>query len=172
MRTRLILGLAALAVLGAACGTSAPEAGDGSEAAAVLAYGEDLQGWGETEEDLLGRYDSVTGNNYTDDEALYTEFTELIPDYRDFLAELEEKRYPPGDVRGLHDLFTAAHNKQYSAMTQLAAAVEQFDTTLATDANERLIAARRDFRDFEDELERLLEEHQLEWVEQPPAPKP
>ena len=121
---------------------------------------EDLEPLVEREEEVINEYDSVTGAGYTDD---YTTFVHLdtvvIPLYLDFIADLESIKLENKEVRDVHEIFIAATNKQYDAMVKMLAALDQQDYELVGEANEMLTEGRAGLRDYQAELESLLDEH-------------
>jgi hypothetical protein len=121
----------------------------------------------ERQEELSDAYnDRFLDEGTTDEEAYEILVDEIIPGYRDFVQDVEEYRPQTEAVRDLHEQFISALGSQYNAFTQMLAALEYFDVTLITDANERLDEARREFRGFERELESLMREHGVAWPEE------
>lgn len=117
----------------------------------------------ETEEQIINRYDSVIGENYTSDEVTYKVLTEeVIPKYRDFVEKLEEIQPQTEEVQEVHEIYLSAVNKQYNAMTQVAAAIEQLDTNLIVQANEKMAEGRSEIRTFQSKLHTLAKEHNVE----------
>ncbi len=117
----------------------------------------------ETETQIIDSYDSVVGENYTSDEELYRVLSEdVMPKYRDFSAKLEEIQPQTQEVREVHELYITAVNKQYNAIVQMIAALENQDMNLIVEANEKLSEGRSDIRSFNNSLETLAAEHDVE----------
>lgn len=115
------------------------------------------------EEEILSLYGSVTGNNYTDDYVLYeTIQSDIIPKYQNFITAIEDIRPKTSEVRELHEIYIKASNDQYNAMIMILDAIEYQDHGVIKEANEKLDGARRLMRDFQYELEELLDNHNLE----------
>lgn len=114
------------------------------------------------ETEALQKYESVTGDNYTDDFVLYeTLSNEIIPTYRKFVEGLEEIKPKTKEVQELHGLYVEAANTQYNAFVQIMAAIEQLDTNIIANANEKLSEGRKKLREFETKLLELAEEHNV-----------
>lgn len=101
------------------------------------------------EERIIGLYDSVTGVNYTNDEALYyTLLDEVIPGYRQFVADLEAIMPENKEIRALHEKYIEAANIQYNSFTLMISAIEQQSMDTMTEANQGLDEARRLLREW------------------------
>ncbi|WP_235849019.1 MULTISPECIES: hypothetical protein [Bacillaceae] len=120
----------------------------------------------EEEEEIVALYESVTGVNYTDDFILYdTIELDIIPKYQTFINDLEAIRPATSEVREVHETYIQASNVQYNAMVMILEAIEFQDQGMIIDANEKLDEARTLFRQFQYDLEDLLDEHNLELEE-------
>lgn len=116
------------------------------------------------EEEILFLYESVTGHNYVNDFVLYdTIELDIIPLYQVFIDNLEAVRPSTSEVREIHEIFIEAHNEQYSAMVTILNAIDRQDHGLINEANEKLNTARTLLRNYEYELEDLMDEHNLEF---------
>ncbi|MBD8026772.1 hypothetical protein H9636_08880 [Ureibacillus sp. Re31] len=101
------------------------------------------------EERIIGLYDSVTGVNYTNDEVLYyTLLDEVIPGYRQFVADLEAIMPKNAEVQALHEKYIEAANIQYNSFTLMISAIEQQSMDTMTEANQGLDEARRLLREW------------------------
>lgn len=101
------------------------------------------------EERIIGLYDSVTGVNYTNDEALYyTLLDEVIPGYRQFVADLEAIMPENKEIQALHEKYIEAANIQYNSFTLMISAIEQQSMDTMTEANQGLDEARRLLREW------------------------
>jgi PBP1b-binding outer membrane lipoprotein LpoB len=112
------------------------------------------------ESNALSGYNSVTGNNYTDDSEMYRVLTDsVIPTYRTFTQKLEEIKPQTPEVQAIHEIYIEAVNNQYNGMVQLSAACENQDTNLVAQANEKLDKGRKGIRDFQSKLDELSKKH-------------
>ncbi|RNC97552.1 hypothetical protein [Lysinibacillus halotolerans] len=101
------------------------------------------------EERIIGLYDSVTGVNYTNDEVLYyTLLDEVIPGYRQFVADLEAIMPENKEIQALHEKYIEAANIQYNSFTLMISAIEQQSMDTMTEANQGLDEARRLLREW------------------------
>ncbi|WEK54231.1 MAG: hypothetical protein P0Y55_16990 [Candidatus Cohnella colombiensis] len=121
---------------------------------------------GDEEDKLLTAYSNVTGDNYESDEDLYYALDEdIIPRYYKFITKLENIRPKTAEVKELHEIYVAAANNQYNAMTQVLAALEGQDYNLIAEANDKLSKGRKGVRDWQDRLSQLMKEHNIELKE-------
>lgn len=117
----------------------------------------------QSETEIMNNYGSVTGDKYKDDETTYKAISEkVVPQYRDFIAKLEAVKPNTKEVQDLHETYISASNKQFNAMVQFMAALEQQDTNLITQANDKLTEGRKEIRDFQSKLEQLAANHKVE----------
>lgn len=111
------------------------------------------------EERLIGIYDSVTGDNYSDDETLYAALTnQIIPGYLAFIDEVEAVMPRNSAIREVHEIYIEAINVQNGAFTLMLSALEQQDYEIITEANEKLTTARGLMRDYMYAVEDLAAE--------------
>ena len=120
----------------------------------------------ETESEIIGAYESVTGDNYTDDNALYDVLENtIIPMYSDFIDDIEQITPETEEVRALHEEYIEASNLQYNAMLKILSALENQDYALISEANEMLSEGRSMMRQYTNDLESLAEENNVEFEE-------
>jgi len=154
---RFLLPVALISAILAGCGSN-PVQDD------LIHYiNEEVLPLADEENAITGAYESVTGENYVDDESLYAELETLIPKYRDYVAKIEEINPETDEVKELHELYIAASNKQYNAMVQISAALENQDVNLVSEANGKLDEARSGMREYRNRLEALAKEHDVEF---------
>ncbi|TYR80771.1 hypothetical protein FZC66_10430 [Priestia megaterium] len=124
----------------------------------------DLSKASELEARAIEAYDSVSGDNYTDDAAMYTAMVnEVIPQYRKFIDELEEIKVETDELRDIHEGYIKAANTQYNAFVKIVSALDKRDRTLIVEANEMLDEARKGIRQYLTDIERLAKEHDVEF---------
>ena len=83
------------------------------------------------------------------------------PSVRKFVEGLEEIKPKTKEVQELHELYVEAANMQYNALVQIMAAIEQLDTNIIANANEKMSEGRKKLREFETKLLELAEEQNV-----------
>lgn len=117
------------------------------------------------ETDAVNLYESVTGDNYTDDNTLYNALKDqVVPQYRDFTTELESlsANIKTDEVRKIHESYIEACNLQLSAFTTMIAAIENQDYKIISEANDKLAKARSLIRDWKNNLDKLCSDNGVE----------
>ena len=105
-------------------------------------------------------FDSVTGNNYSDDLALYDVLeAEVIPTYSDFVNDLEQIKPATPEVQKIHEQFISSANMQLSGFIMIMSAIEKQDSAEFATANEKLSSARQMSREWETALKQLADAH-------------
>ena len=153
-----VLGLAAvLALVLSACtinlgnsgeSSNSPEAAsnellqEASGASEKQNYLNQLQGLSQRETDILSKYDSVSGENYTDDETLYYTLMELIPDVQQFIGDLEAITPTDPLLAEIQKTLVDGWNLQSKGFTLAAAALADQDLSKIAEANEALAQGR------------------------------
>ncbi|RHW36179.1 hypothetical protein D1B33_11100 [Lysinibacillus yapensis] len=123
------------------------------------AYLDDISVLAPEEARIIELYDGVTGVNYTNDDVLYTALLdEIIPAYRDFVAELESIMPQNPQIRELHEVYIEAANIQYNSFIVMVSALEEQDSDKITEANQGLDQARKLLRDWLYEVESIASE--------------
>lgn len=116
------------------------------------------------EQKVLDDYDSVTGNNYTDDETLYNKLIdEILPEYRDFISELEGINIETKELSDIHEKYIDAANTQQQGLIKITDALEKQNIGLAAEANQMLTEGRKGLRDYQKEIKNLAKEHNVEF---------
>lgn len=125
----------------------------------LLTYiNEELPPLVEYEDTAISTFDAVTGENYTDDLSLYTALTStIIPVYGEMRAMLENitMNLKTKEVRNLNEIYIEAANEQYNAFVMFQTALEQGDSNLVLQANEKLDTGRKLLRTWQIELDDL-----------------
>ncbi|MCM3595403.1 hypothetical protein M4D55_06310 [Metabacillus idriensis] len=110
----------------------------------------------------ISAYDSVSGDNYTSDEVMYSVMVdEVSPTYNSFIADLEEVQVESEKIKALHENYIKAANIQHSAFILIISGLEEQDRGKIIEANDKLATARKMIREFSDELETLAEENDV-----------
>jgi uncharacterized lipoprotein NlpE involved in copper resistance len=117
------------------------------------------------EAEAIAAYESVSGNNYSDDSTMYEVLTEtIIPTYRDLVDGVEAitLRLKTKEVRVLNEKYVEAVNTQMNGFIILMTALETQDGGLMVDFNERQDKGRRLAREWQIELQDLCNQHGVE----------
>ncbi|WCN36733.1 hypothetical protein [Aneurinibacillus uraniidurans] len=114
------------------------------------------------ETDAIRDYESVTGNNFKNDEITYNKLQDsVIPKYRDFIEKLEAIKPATKELQAAHEIYIQAANKQYSAFLQMSDALEKQDVGLLAQANDKLAEGRKGIRQWQTEIEALAKKHNV-----------
>jgi len=125
---------------------------------------EDMTTAFELEAKAVAAYDSVSGLNYTDDWTMYdTIQTTVIPNYNEFIKELNRVKVETDEVREIHEIYIKGADIQFNAFVKILTALETQDITLVEEANAMLEEARTLIRQYMTELDKLSKEHEVEW---------
>lgn len=88
---------------------------------------------------------------------------QVIPKSRELIEKAEAVEVETDELEKLHELYLDALNKQDQAFTLLLSAIEEQDFATVTQANEKLDDARKLMREYISKLEKLAEEHNVEF---------
>lgn len=117
----------------------------------------------ELEAEAIAAYDSVTGDNYIDDETTYYHIQDVaLPLFADLIEEVEAIQPTTPEVRELHEIYIEAVNLQSVAMVKILAALETGDYDLMSEANQILAEGRKLARDFLSEGQALKDKYEVE----------
>lgn len=123
---------------------------------------EKMPALGKEETKILGKYEDVTGPNYTDDQKLYDALkVEIIPAYNQYIEDLESVKIETEELRKIHEDYIEAANIQASAFLTVITALENQDSGLINEANQKLNTARKMMRDYQNAVEKLAKEHDV-----------
>ncbi|MFD1359095.1 hypothetical protein ACFQ4X_14340 [Fictibacillus halophilus] len=123
---------------------------------------EKMPSLGKEEMKIVGKYDDVTGPNYTDDQSLYDALkAEIIPEYNEFIKDLEAVEIETDELRNIHEDYIEATNIQASAFLLIVSAIENQDSTMINEANEKLNTARKMMREYQNDVKKLAKEHDV-----------
>jgi hypothetical protein len=114
------------------------------------------------ETDAVAAYESVSGDNYTDDYTMYETLTEtVIPTYRKLVEGIEAitLRLKTNEVRDLNEKYVEAADTQMNGFIVLMTALETQDGSLIVGFNERLDKGRRLTREWQIELQALCDKN-------------
>lgn len=131
---------------------------------ALIKYmNEDVKKALEYEEIVTTTYDSITGDNYTNDYIVYTELQNtILPNSVKLIASLESIECGFDELRDVHELYLSAVNTQHQAFTTILSALETQDYLLVSEGNQLLTEARKYSRDYMSKLKKLCEDNNVE----------
>lgn len=117
------------------------------------------------ENEMLESYGSVTGDNYSNDIDMYTEFTtntvELARKLYDKAVEISED-IADEKILEVHRLYLNYSNKSLNVTILMVSALEKQDVSLMVEANEKLNEANNYALDYKEALSKLAEEYNVE----------
>jgi len=120
----------------------------------------------ESENTVITAWDSVSGDNYSDDYTMYETLTEIIiPTYREFITGLEAitLRLKTKEVRALNEKYIEAVNIDSNAFVLLRNILETQDGSKMIDFNERLDKGRKLVREWQVEITDLCKKNGLQF---------
>ncbi|MFK4436445.1 hypothetical protein [Paenibacillus sp. RC21] len=114
------------------------------------------------EKTVTAKYESVTGDKYTDDETLYNTLrNDIIPGYTKYLDKAEAIKTETPEVRAVHEIYIKAISTQKEALISMVDAFEKQDMALINDSNTKLSEGNNLSRDFAEKLNALAKEHDV-----------
>ncbi len=120
----------------------------------------------ELEATAVTAYDQVSGINYTDDVTMYDALVlTVIPTYNEFIKELNTVPIDTEELREIHEIYIEGADLQYNAFVKIVRALETQDPLLIEEANGMLEEARSLLREYQNEIDKLAKEHDVEWEE-------
>ena len=118
----------------------------------------------DVENEVIEGFDSVSGDNYTDDETMYYALqNEIIPASLELIEAAERITPSTKEVREIHEIYISSINHQHSAFIILLSALETQDYGQVNAANEKMDLARTESRDFLASLKELGKENDVEF---------
>jgi DNA repair ATPase RecN len=123
---------------------------------------EKMPALGKEEMKIVGKYEDVTGPNYKDDQTLYDALkVEIIPAYNEYIEDLESVKIETNELRKIHEDYIEAANIQASAFLTIVTALENQDSGLINEANQKLNTTRKIMRDYQNDVEKLAKKHDV-----------
>lgn len=114
------------------------------------------------EKAITEKYESVTGDKYTDDVTLYNTLRDdIIPEYTKYLDKVEAVKTETPEVRAVHETYIKAVSTQKEAFITMVDALEKQDLNLINESNTKLSEGKKLFRDFGEQLNTLAKEHDV-----------
>ncbi|WP_409294299.1 hypothetical protein V1498_13870 [Peribacillus sp. SCS-26] len=133
----------------------------------ILKYvNEEMPKLADKEEKVIKDYESITGQNYTDDQTMYDKLQgTIIPKYNEFISDLEGVEVDSKDLSNIHEGYIEAVNIQGEAFVKMTEAIEKQDSGLIAEANSMLADARKKMRTFQSDIKGLAKEHDVTFEE-------
>jgi hypothetical protein len=107
------------------------------------------------ETEIVNGWSSVSGSNYTTDEAMYNKLVTLLPKVNAFIARVEAIQPNNSKIYNAHRLYVDGWNYQYQGFTMAMAALENQDYSQMTQANSYLSKGRAKITAFTRTLKNL-----------------
>ena len=148
MKMRMLQGVCiAMILVLAGCGTNKKQED-------LLNYiNEELPKIVDIESAVVAGYGAISGENFTSDEVMLAALKEeVVPNSAQLIALAEAIVPKTKEVKAIHALYVDAINNQHQAFTIIIAAIEEGDSSIIAQANEKLTDARRGMNDFLAEL--------------------
>jgi cold shock CspA family protein len=118
---------------------------------------------GKLERAAVSAYERVSGKNYQDDQTMYDALiNDVIPNYNEFIKELESVKIETDEVREIHEIYIEGADIQFNAFALIKQALEEQDANLIQKANEMLADARKHISDYQTKLDKLAKEHDVD----------
>jgi hypothetical protein len=115
------------------------------------------------EEKAVFAYEGVAGINYTDDQTMYDALVnEVLPNYSDLISELETVSIKTEELKEIHEIYLSGAKLQYTAFEKITEAIEKQDASMIEEANKLLNEGRLQIEDYNDKLDELAKEHNVE----------
>jgi hypothetical protein len=130
----------------------------------ILTYvNEDTADAKELEGKAISAYESVSGENYSDDQTMYDALlNDVIPTYTEFIKELESVSIEEEELKEIHEIYIEGANLQLQGFNKIVEALEAQDASIIDEANEILADGRNSIQDYQAKLEEFAKEHDVE----------
>ena len=119
----------------------------------------------DNESKAVESYESVSGDNFTDDETMYyTIQNDVIPVYRKFIDQLESisEELETEEVQKVHEKYIEAANVQNAAFMLILSGLENQDYNEMAEANEKLDKGRKLLREYKSDLKKICKENNVD----------
>ena len=112
------------------------------------------------ESDAIDAYSSVSGSNYTSDEAMSDKIkTVVLPKYKEFNIKLKAIKPATTDLQKIHAEYVTAAKDQLEAFNYIVDAIKKQDANEIQKANKDLTAASSLIEDWKTKLLALCDKH-------------
>lgn len=117
----------------------------------------------ELEDKAVSAYEGVAGANYTDDQTMHNALVnEVIPNYAELINELESVSIETDELKEIHEIYLSGANLQLSAFEKIKEAIEKQDSGMIEEANQLLEEGRLQIEDYNNKLDELAKENNVE----------
>lgn len=119
----------------------------------------------DNESKAVESYESVSGDNFTDDETMYYVIqNEVIPVYRKFIDQLESisEELETEEVKKVHEKYIEAAKVQKTAFMLILSGLENQDYNEMAEANEKLDKGRKLLREYKSDLKKICKENNVD----------
>lgn len=174
MKLKLIAIITVLALLLTSCNftfTKKTSGGDsGSKTNSTKSVQDDLIAYineglmpiADLEKQAVESYQSVSGQNYTDDNTMYEAMTKtVVPNYQQFRDKLVALAPQTKEVKEIHEVYINGVNSQLEGFKMVVEAIEKQDAGIIEQANVKLDAGKAGIDDFKSRINKLAEEYDV-----------
>ncbi|OLS41014.1 hypothetical protein [Bacillus sp. MRMR6] len=129
----------------------------------ILSYvNDELSTARELEVQAITSYEGVSGANYQDDPTMYDALVNaVIPNYTEFIKELEAVTIETAELEEIHKLYIKGAKLQYDGFLKIVDALEKQDANLIQEANKLLNEGRETINDYNAKMKELTKEHNV-----------
>lgn len=121
----------------------------------LKSYKNQLSNLIKAETEIVNGWSSVSGKNYTTDEAMYNKLVILLPKVNAFIGRIEAIQPNNSKIYNAHRLYVDGWNYQFQGFTMAMAALENQDYSQMTQANSYLAKGRAKITAFTRTLKTL-----------------
>ena len=108
------------------------------------------------EDSVANSYESVTGESYTNDEAIISELeTKIIPESSKLIESAKNIVPKTQEVKDVHAIYLSAVEEQHSAFNTMTPALKEQNLDKINEANKKLDSARSKTESYLNELQAL-----------------
>ena len=114
------------------------------------------------EAEALDVWNANTGNNYKDDQTLYSALNEtIIPKFGEFISKLEAIKPETPEVQKIHDILLEATKLRNEGFKICKEAIDKQDPDLINTSNEKLASSETKMQEYQAALKELGEKHNV-----------
>jgi hypothetical protein len=117
----------------------------------------------ELEGKAIAAYEGVSGANYQDDQIMYDALVnEVIPNYTEFIEELEAVKIETDELKEIHEIYLNGADLQLQGFVKVVEALEKQDASIVEEANQLLNEGKSMIEDYQKKLDTLAKDHDVE----------
>jgi hypothetical protein len=114
------------------------------------------------EQQAIDAYQSVSGENYKDDQTMYDAMTKtVIPNYEEFQKKLEALSPQTKEVQDLHAIYINGVNSQMEGFKMVIEALEKSDASIIEQANVKLQAGKAGIDNFKSTMDSMAKQYDV-----------